>query len=648
MGDIYREASEVIIFLGGGPGRQMKGSKDHEDPGPSLAFTNTPSDDNLTSQILSNWTTPGQQQEITSLDIFCLLRILARPHNPSNPFEPLKGVPDDHLTNMFEELRQMLTTRWWDRIWVVQEAVLAQTISLRYGRVSLPWAMVADAALSHLQGSSLQHTGPVSRDDAKVLNLLSRVRDIDTFRQTWRQDNKPKILSLLREFSSRKASDERDKVYGLLGLCDRNTRIWPDYSLEVGETYKMATVDIILNNGSLSVLAGDIGRKDRRDLPSWVPDWSATFDEHDRRRIRFSKNYNACGNVRCCMEETEWTESHVHDEMVSLATNLEHASDVRSLLPFCLLDALVWLRSSRRGFESVCDRLLKHCNEHGQRNIKTLIDHGLIEYEPRGWEGCLGMSGNPVAIVERTMQPVYSSSDMDAVSDAIISWYHTAEDLLRLSGMEFDGTRKAEFISTILSDVKRTTNGFKRLEKDDEWILSYWFQERIERVAPDWPHHGSVKPTPETLDAFTEVVRLSVTNRTFFMTQDSKMGLGPTSIAKWDEIYILPGGRLPFVLRDVECPADVGPLFRDPGLQVFNLVGDCFLHGAMDGQRGFPQQGSLPRRVLDRTLQRMRSVHRISADKPGGFNDFFESAGEAGVDLRAALEALDQSYIYLV
>ncbi|EEU34991.1 uncharacterized protein NECHADRAFT_67889, partial [Fusarium vanettenii 77-13-4] len=294
MADIYSEATEVIVFLGGGPGRQMKGSKKQKDPGPCTVFTNTPLDDNLTNQALSNWTTPGRRQQVTAFDLFCLLRILSQSRGAPDPFEALRQVPDVYLTAMFESLRQMLTTRWWDRIWVVQEAVIAQKITLRYGDVSAPWEMAAEAALTHFQRARIDDDSPVSRDDIKVLNLLSRVQDIDNFRRAWGESDRPNILSLLRDFSNRKASDERDKVYALLGLCDQHTGIRPDYLSEVRETYMLATIDIILHSHSLSVLTGDLGRKERRDLPSWVPDWSATFDEHDRKRVRLFNHYKAC------------------------------------------------------------------------------------------------------------------------------------------------------------------------------------------------------------------------------------------------------------------------------------------------------------------------------------------------------------------
>lgn len=521
MADIYSEATEVVVFLGGGPGRQMKGSKKQKDPGPCTVFTNTSLDDNLTNQALLNWTTPGLRQQITSFDLFCLLRILSQSREAPDPFEPLRQVPEVYLTVMFESLRQMLTARWWDRIWVVQEAVIAQNITLRYGDVSAPWEMVAEAALTHFQRARIDHDGPVSRDDIKVLNLLSRVQDIDNFRRAWGENDKPNILSLLREFSNRKASDE-----------------------------------------------------------------------HDRKRVRLFNHYNACGDVRGSILEDGRIGGHIEGEMASLAMNLELAPAPTSLPPLPLSVILKWYKSAHPKAESDCDRVIKRCHSDGQREIKTLIDYSIIEFEPFRWEGCLKVRGHWIETVEKTMPPLYSSSDMNAVSDAITAWYKHAELSQPLTFSRND------FVSTILSDVKKTTNGFERLGPDDERAMSHWYRYKIEREDLDWADPDPAPPSPETLDAFTEVMRLSVTNRTFFITQYGKMGLGPASIANGDEIHILPGGKLPFVLRRVKPPTNLNPWphYRKP--TTFNLVGDCFLHGAMDNQLGLLQPGGLPAKLL--------------------------------------------------
>jgi hypothetical protein len=62
--------------------------------------------------------------------------------------------------------------------------------------------------------------------------------------------------------------------------------------------------------------------------------------------------------------------------------------------------------------------------------------------------------------------------------------------------------------------------------------------------------------------------------RRFFVTKKGYFGIGPAELEEGDEIYILAGGKLPFVLRPLpESQPDT-----------FELVGDCYVHGIMDGE----------------------------------------------------------------
>jgi hypothetical protein len=50
-----------------------------------------------------------------------------------------------------------------------------------------------------------------------------------------------------------------------------------------------------------------------------------------------------------------------------------------------------------------------------------------------------------------------------------------------------------------------------------------------------------------------------------------------------DEIYILPGSTVPLVLRPINDYDPQSPSYRT---QKYQLLGDCFLHGVMDGELG--------------------------------------------------------------
>jgi hypothetical protein len=58
--------------------------------------------------------------------------------------------------------------------------------------------------------------------------------------------------------------------------------------------------------------------------------------------------------------------------------------------------------------------------------------------------------------------------------------------------------------------------------------------------------------------------------RRMFISSDRRIGLGPKNMAIGDCLVLLMGGKVPFVLR--------------PRGDVFELVGGCYVHGAMQGE----------------------------------------------------------------
>ncbi|KAI9157896.1 heterokaryon incompatibility protein-domain-containing protein [Paramyrothecium foliicola] len=76
-----------------------------------------------------------------------------------------------------------------------------------------------------------------------------------------------------------------------------------------------------------------------------------------------------------------------------------------------------------------------------------------------------------------------------------------------------------------------------------------------------------------------ESLRSMVMNQSFFVTEKGHMGIGPPGIRKGDAVWVLGGGRVPFVLRPTKsASAQTG------GNGLFSLVGDAFVYGIMDGE----------------------------------------------------------------
>ncbi|KAI0097921.1 heterokaryon incompatibility protein-domain-containing protein [Nemania sp. FL0031] len=84
------------------------------------------------------------------------------------------------------------------------------------------------------------------------------------------------LLQVLLRHRMSLATDHRDKIFALLGLCTQET-LQPDYHLPVGEVYKRFTKSYICQHHSLDIVTApsDPAAHQPSRKPSWVPDWGA-------------------------------------------------------------------------------------------------------------------------------------------------------------------------------------------------------------------------------------------------------------------------------------------------------------------------------------------------------------------------------------
>lgn len=644
MREIYSAADQVIIFLGEdssyGAGKSLR-----RDPGPCVRFTGHDSDEDLIKQHVRKWASSRTTKHISAPDIFCLIAILSRQiHSPKFS----QDIPVHHLGAVFEALRTMLTARWWDRIWVVQEAVVAEHMVVRYGNASMPWKMLASVAIHYHDGVLSKFLDSVSPDDTKVLRLLSRVRDLDHFRQTWRAHIQGlDLLELLRQFSNRNSSDSRDKIFALMGLCDQSQNLIPNYSWDEVTVYVKYLIQMIQQKRSLSPLNGDIGRKSRRDIPSWVPDWNATFDDSDRGRLALADLYDACGGVAStiwvvndarrigsCIYGGGWDYdkaiSQIQEDMVRLIESLESESqpeaylpeEVESLLRRCA-HSFKRIDGDGSKLQAICNKLISFCHPEGQRHPTRFINHSLLTVDCESRNGCangsLQVRGQFIGTVSNVFEPLYSCNDTKAVLNQTKYWF---VNWLRFSlGRNFNPSNifrdfnplnySPIFAETLLSSAKITENGLQRLEIQDKTRLGSWLWRVLWREDParqsyyiqrlclkegyDLPLHIPSLDTenldPRVAESYSAAMRLSITKRAFFIASNGRIGLGPISMKRSDKIYVLPGGKLPFILRELPGHNEGRGRLTD---SAFSLVGECYFHGCMDGEMGLPNEGGIP------------------------------------------------------
>ena len=618
MSSIYGQAMEVLIFLGD----DLQSSR--RDPAsqaqrPVVMFTGGSEDESLMLPTLARWSSTTQPpRPVQAIDVFCLVMLLSQPLTPSSKLEALSNVPRQHITRLFDALRRMLTVRWWSRIWVVQEAITGQLVTVMYGNVSMPWYMLLNASSTHEERDATEYPDFVSRDDLKVLGLLSRVLDLWRFRMRWKDDGGVSLLSLLRHFSSREASDNRDKIYALLGLCNADNIVKPDYSLDDREAFILATFRVLKMEKSLSALSGNLARKNKQDLPSWVPDWSWTMEEHDRKRLSWASHYNACGGVsllRFVERRKNMGALRVPDDptlflhalhhgpayfveevkrsMTAFAAFLRAFDSTQDRVPQVMSSVLTQCKLACPALVPACDELIDLCHPDGKLRSMAFAVTLNPSLEDEVLEGGLRVKGRVLFRAFEVMQPLYSASDLDTARETIKIWYERFTDFIPES--------RSINRSDLLAFAMTLTSGMKMGHEDDEdpksirpaeehmlvdWLLDFL----VEKTEHDVPIIYSASNL-ELRDSFTRAMKISTAGRTMFFVSDLaigtvsglRIGLGPASMAIGDKIGILPGGRLPFVLRPSAAPHDVD---ENLASRVFSMVGDCYLHGAMNGELG--------------------------------------------------------------
>lgn len=254
----------------------------------------------------------------------------------------LMKISKDIRSQIFEHLRAFVVCPWWARIWVVQEITVNDTVVIRYGNLMTSWQVFVQAAntWSMPQTRELAHRATLEAENIKVMDLFeSQVAGLERTRRRWRAAGGTSFARLLQEFSHRKASDDRDKVYGLLSLTKQEQQAFIDldYCGSVLDTYRDTALALLKAETSLGCWTGDQRRKNHRELPSWIPDWSTTFDVGDRRRMDRVSSYKGNRWLTLDLADTEvsyWSavSAKIERLLVSLAGRSGRLP--RSLRPF--------------------------------------------------------------------------------------------------------------------------------------------------------------------------------------------------------------------------------------------------------------------------------------------------------------------------
>lgn len=339
------------------------------------------------------------------------------------------------------------------------------------------------------------------------------------------------LLSILEETRAFKSTLPSDKIYGVLGLAPEEDRLLVDvdYSTDSGEVFRRFAVACLVKAKSLDVLSHCVYPQEL-DLPSWVPDWTrrGLVEPFRIRQLQCS----AAGETLCRLRIDEsgkklYTAGKIVDKIAAIEELRPIPSEFET--------------QSRNGTASNTESQLHDRMVRVKQSAKVWY-RNLVD----------------IAFPEKK-----------ATNSTLENLWRTLM-CNRTRANEVPSNNCATGFDIFLTAVIH--------EKTPQAVL----QERRDQALANAPegdasHDHIFKCLPIFVNEqfaekdFTGAHSKWCHNRRFFRSEAGRFGWAVDGSRPGDEIGIFYGGDYPFVLR----PGGSG---------AHTIVGDCYLHGVMDGE----------------------------------------------------------------
>lgn len=457
--------------------------------------------------------------------------------------------------------------RWFSRVWVAQEVALPRETIILCGHEKFQWDRI-QAVKDFLRDSltidlqrfrSVHHERPPGYEVAtmsRLKNFTTVVRRSTTPQlfedlypllhdrtgaTTGTQLSYAVLHECLTTVRALESKFGHDKVYGVIGifskLCgqDIDDLLRPAYRLTVQEAFTRVAWLLLRELPNLSVLSSveDASQRRLKGLPSWVPDWTSAITNNSLATM-LSPSSNASivpdgyQGYRKEIDSFLILNGGLFDSIVDFA-NSPQVSEAD--------DIIERLKGPIVHLESALDLCMNGsvASSHGQSTWDMLWRTMIANRTPK-------LANLPVAADYFTYYITQVLATYKANFGVDESYTRTLLRLQRFQGLN-EIKQPTEFIIDFVAEM----------HEDDVQVEEF---EVIEK--------GHL--------AFTMLSGEVTVQRRLFRTTEGHLGLGPLSMRKDDQIWLMDGAHYPFLLRST------------PDENVFTFVGDLYLHGHMNGE----------------------------------------------------------------
>lgn len=430
----------------------------------------------------------------------------------------------------------MLCHSYFSRIWMVQEVASNRTLHVIYGREVIRWQTLARVIprllLSFDFSVMVEDTGMGSERRSPALAtsmnalILQNVRD--SFQTPEKATSKRTLTELLQVCWTFQATDPRDKIFALTGLVPEEDHplVRPDYTKSVEQVYMNAALYLFSQENCISQLLYCSGIGWPRNYES-LPSWAPDWSIVGRCVI---------GNL------PTWSESYRTSFRLPVQTPYITHGHMLGLNAI-LVDEAEHLGNEFERIKSDPDT--GWTENSGDTHEKTVF--WLCEAQ------ALAQHAGPVNY-DKTGQSIEEALWRTLICDAPSSGVEAAQNMWPASQTFGQYYRYAIQYLVLDQKIEDDTG----LTREDIYIRM--------RLASRWLTSAQSK----------------CYSRRFCITKNGYMCVLPARSKKGDVVAVIPGAVVPFLLR----PSGQD---EDTGNNIYQLVGECYVHGLMSGEAADPR-----------------------------------------------------------
>ncbi|KAI1762174.1 heterokaryon incompatibility protein-domain-containing protein [Hypoxylon sp. FL1150] len=504
-----------------------------------------------------------------------------------------------------ESLTRLLNRDYFQRAWVVQELVLARDLVFFVGDMEIPPSQLLNA-IQLISACGLVHTS--ATDPGLVggggFRAMPHILQAQQDRQTGRAWSFDDFLFLCRD---RQASRPEDKIFSLLGVIDAETS---GINIEDAVTEGGVSLDILYMNVTkyladrygwsyvLSLAA--VGTPENGDLPSWVPDFRTPlypkpfwfygcthfkaantvpghFSIHEGNRFHPATSFSwglvvsasyideivqvGESHAELDPDQCKYADGHFLDLISKLGKRYSHTDELTIDVVMKTLTADVFGRDNKIPIAK-----LRYAFTVWLETVISNLKFSRAKTKPKDKRFNPTTSGRNATMIHDCGTINNTQVDLREALEAVLSVHDSKTYPIRERVKHYPrdvGIQGAELAESAEEERKLLTQfeAFASTEK-------FW-QHVKQQIGGVW----------------WAIDQIHQHRRLFRTRQRNFVGLAPRNVRIGDVVCLVGGAATPFVFRRRDINEDAaGDLLRGDRKSHVSLVGNAYLHGAMQGE----------------------------------------------------------------